>query len=107
MLTKEEEDFIVYWSEQRKKNKRSLTQFTVGLPLAVSIVAALFVNIITGWHKRAAMVLRSNASLIIVILLACVGIVIFMTIFSQRHKWEYYEQRYQELLFKKQQWKGE
>jgi len=100
MLTPEEQHFIAYWPVQRVKKKRSLKQFTIGLPLGVMVIAALFVNIVTGWHKQATVILKSNASLIIVVLIAAVAIVVFMTVFSMRYKWEQHEQHYKELLSK-------
>ncbi len=100
MLTTEEQKFIEYWLVQRVKKKRSLKQFTIGLPLGVIIIVALFLNIATGWHKQATMTLKSNTSLILVILIASVAIVVFMTVFSMRYKWEQHEQRYQELISK-------
>ncbi|MFN2437923.1 MAG: hypothetical protein ABR503_01905 [Chitinophagaceae bacterium] len=77
-----------------------MKQFTIGLPLGVMIIVALFVNIATGWHKQATATLKSNTSLILVILIAAVAIVVFMTIFSMRYKWEQHEQRYHELISK-------
>jgi len=101
MLTKKEEDFIAYWEARRVKKKRSIWQFSFGLPLGVMIVLALFVNIASGWYKRADMLLRSNASLIITIMIAAIGIVVFISIFSARYQWEQNEQRYMELLNKR------
>ena len=66
--------------------------------MGVLIIGALFVNIITGWHKRAAMVLESSGSMILSIVIAAVVIVVFITVFSIRFKWDQHEQRYQELL---------
>lgn len=103
MLTPEEKSFIEFWAVRREQKKRSLRQFTIGLPLGVMILAALFVNVISGWHRRAAMALQNNSSLILVILIATVAIVIFMTVFSQKHEWDQHEQRYQELLQKQNQ----
>jgi uncharacterized membrane protein YdbT with pleckstrin-like domain len=103
MLTQEEKKFVEYWSVQRDKKKRSLRQVTVGLPLGVMIAVALLANIVTGWHKRADMALQNSGSLILVILIAIIGIVVFMTIFSLRHQWDQQEQRYQELLLKSNQ----
>jgi uncharacterized protein HemX len=100
MLTPEEQSFVDYWSIQRVKKKRSVKQFTIGLPLGVIIIVALFLNIATGWHKQATATLKSNSSLILVVLIAAVGIVVFMTIFSMRYKWEQHEQRYRELKSK-------
>ena len=100
MLTSEEVNFIEYWRVQRVRKKRSLKQFTIGLPLGVIIIVALFLNIATGWHKQATATLKSNSSLILVVLIAAVAIVVFMTVFSMRYKWEQHEQRYQELISK-------
>ena len=102
MLSKQEEEFIRYWEENRSRKKKFLRQFSIGLPLSVLIVVVLFFNIFSGWYERADMVLRSNSSLIIVVLIAALGIAVFMTIFSSRHKWDQNEQRYKELLTKKE-----
>ena len=100
MLTPDEKSFLAYWEANRDRKKRSIWQYSLGLPMGVLIILALFVNIIFGWHKRASMIIRSNASIIIVVLIAAVGIVVFMSIFSARHQWDQNEQRYQELLDK-------
>jgi hypothetical protein len=65
-------------------------------------VLAIFVNIITGWHKRAAMVIGSNSSVIFVILIAAIGIVLFISAFSAQYQREQKEQQYKELLAKKE-----
>lgn len=98
MLTKEEERFIEYWRHRRLQKGIG---FTAGWPVGIIVVLALFINIITGWHKKALMVLRANTSVVIVVLLAAVAIVAFFTVFSSRYQREQREQRYQELLAKK------
>ena len=103
MLTQEEQNFLEYWAVRREKKKRSIKHVTVGLPLGVLIAVALLANMVTGWHKRADMALQNSGSLILVILIAIIGIVVFMTIFSIRHQWEQQEQRYQELIQKSNQ----
>ncbi|MEI9810483.1 MAG: hypothetical protein WDO16_22880 [Bacteroidota bacterium] len=108
MLTEEEERFIGYWEANRLRRKRGFRQLAVGLPLAVLIMAALFINFFSGWYKRADMILRSQsqsvqASLVLVIVIAALLIVVFTTVFSIRHKWDQHEQRYRELLAKKEQ----
>jgi heme/copper-type cytochrome/quinol oxidase subunit 4 len=100
MITEEEKAFMDYWTVQRAKKKSSLRRFTVGFPLAVMILVVLFANIISGWHKRAAMIIQSNGSIILMVIIAAVGIVVFMTYFSGKHEWDQNEQRYQELLQK-------
>lgn len=103
MLTKEDEAFIKYWSEQRQRKKQFLRKPSVGLPLAVFMVVATLISLFSGWYQRADMVLHEYTSLIIVILVACFGIVAFITIFSAQHKWDQNETHYQELMRKKQE----
>lgn len=102
MLTKLEEDFFNYWQQQRLRKKQFLRKFSIGLPFAVFIAAAIFINLVSGWYKKADMEIRSQGSLIIVIIIAVLAIVVFITIFAARHKWDQNEQYYQELLQKKQ-----
>ena len=101
MLTTEEKDFIEYWERNRLKQKRLVKQFLIGLPLGVLFAILIFVNFLSGWYKRADMIIRSQGSLILVVLVAIILIVIFVSIFSVRHKWDINEQRYRELLSKK------
>jgi membrane protein YdbS with pleckstrin-like domain len=102
MLEKEEENFISYWSVQRLKKNQYLRKLSLGLPLAVLIVSALMINFLSGWYSEADKIIRSNSSVIIVVLIAVIAIVIFITIFSARHKWDLNELRYQELLKRKE-----
>jgi di/tricarboxylate transporter len=99
MLTKEEEQFLDYWAVQRTKKRRFA--FNVGFSLSVLIVLGIFISIVTGWHKQAAIALRSDSSTILVIVLAAVAIVVFMSVFAARYQKEQHEQRYKELLAKK------
>lgn len=98
MLSKEEENFIKYWETDRLRRKKLVRKLAMGLPLAVLIVVAILVNLFSGWHKEADMEVRSNGSLILIIIIAAILIVVFITVFSERHKWDINEQRYQELL---------
>lgn len=101
MLTPQEEDFLVYWADNRTRKKRILWQLAAGLPLAVVIAASIFVNYFSGWYRRADMQISVDSSGVLVVLVALVGIVIFIVVFSAKHRWEMNEQRYKELLFKK------
>jgi len=101
MLTPDEEKFIEYWEANRLSRKKVLKQLYVGLPFAALLVIAIVVNFLSGWYKRADMVIRSNSSLVLVVVIAGISIVVFTTVFSVRHKWEMNEQLYRELLAKK------
>ena len=97
MLSQQEKDFLRYWEENRLNKKRFLRQFSIGLPVGVLLIVLVFVNLLSGWYKEAEMQLRSNASLILVVMVALLATAVFIAIFSSKHKWEQNEQRYQEL----------
>ena len=97
MLSQQEKDFLHYWEKNRLNKKRFLRQFSIGLPVGVLLVALIFINLLSGWYKKAEMQLRSNASLILVVIGALFITAVFIAIFSSKHKWEQNEQRYQEL----------
>jgi pilus assembly protein TadC len=101
MLSVEEKAFVEYWEANRLSKKRVLRQLYAGLPLAMILVVAIFANLFSGWYGRAQMALsRENSSMIIVLLVAALSIVVFVVIFSARHRWEQNELRYRELLHK-------
>jgi len=102
MLNKQDEDFLSYWSVQRQRKKQFLRKLSIGLPLAVLIVSAVMINFLSGWYAEADRIIRSNASVIIVVLIAVIAIVVFITVFSARHKWDQNEQHYHELLKRKE-----
>jgi len=102
MLTKDEERFLEYWAGQRQRKRQYLRKLSIGLPLGVLMAAAVLVNLFSGWYTKADMEIRSQSSLVIVVLVALLGIVVFITIFSARHRWDQNEKSYQELLQKKE-----
>lgn len=102
MLSREEEEFISYWAQNREHKKKLIFQLGLGLPLALTLVLAIFINFFSGWYKRAAMQFRADSSLFPVLLIAGLGIIIFVTVFSVRHKWDINETRYRELIAKKE-----
>lgn len=84
------------WEVQRLQ-KRGGFNFGLGLRLGVFMVLAVLINLATGWHKKAAMAFNGSSSTLLMIIIAGVAIVVFMSAFSQRYQWEQKEQRYQEL----------
>lgn len=97
MLTDDEKKFLRYWEENRLKKRRVVRNMAVGLPLGLLFVAAIFANFFSGWYKRADMIRNTDSSLILVLLIASLLIVIFISVFSARHRWDINEQRYREL----------
>jgi len=99
MLTEEEKGFVEYWENNRLRKKKVWRQLSIGLPLAVVLVMAIFANLFSGWDKRAEMEMKKEqSSLILVLLAAALLIVAFVVVFSARHRWDLNEQRYRELL---------
>lgn len=101
MLTSDEQRFITYWENNRLKQKSFIRQLMIGLPAGVIFVFAIFANLLSGWYKRAEMILNTYSSLILVLLTSAIIIVLFISIFSVRHRWEMNEQRYKELIAKR------
>lgn len=109
MLTDEEKGFIEYWEANRLRRKRFFKQLAIGLPVGVLLVFAIFISFFSGWHKQANIELRSQyqsqpdySTIILVLVLAALLIVVFTAVFSARHKWDMNEQRYRELLAKRE-----
>jgi hypothetical protein len=103
MLTEEETRFIQYWEHNRLRKKKLLWKLAAGLPLGAAIAILTFINYFSGWYTRAVMQINVSHSGTLVVLIALIGIVIFMVVFSSRHKWEMNEQRYRELLGREKQ----
>jgi len=102
MLTADENKFIAYWKENRERKKKVFRQLSVGLPMGIAITLAIFINVFSGWYTRAFMEYNANKSIFIVLMIAAAGITVFFTIYSAKHRWDLNEQRYIELLKKKE-----
>lgn len=102
MLTEDEINFMRYWESNRLQKKKVRNQLSVGLPLSVALIIVIFVNLFSGWYQRANLEMRrEDSSLILVLIVAALFIVAFIVIFSVRHRWDMNEQRYKELLSRK------
>ena len=101
MLTENEKGFVEWWSNNRLKQKRTLKQWLMGIPLGLLFGIPIIINFFSGWFKRADMQLNgqiaSHEFNPAVLLVAFILIVSFMAIFSKRYKWDQNEQRYLEL----------
>jgi hypothetical protein len=61
----------------------------------------MFLNFTSGWDKRVESITKtypSFKSLILVLIIAVLAIVVFVSVFSVKVKWEKHEQKYRELL---------
>lgn len=101
MLTQDEKRFLDYWEHNRLIKKKVLKQLSVGLPIGVLFVVAIFINFFSGWDKRAQMIINTDPSVIIVVIIGALLIVVFMVVFSARHRWDMNEQHYKELLVRR------
>ena len=104
MLTERDKQFIEYWKKNRDKEKRVFRQLLVGLPLGLLFVIPIILNFFSGWYKRANMWARghSDDNSGPVLLIAALIILVFIAIFSKRHRWEMNEQAYLELKAKQE-----
>lgn len=105
MLTKQEEAFLTYWENNRDKEKKLVRKFFIALPLGLLISGGIFLCFDLNWYERANMEANSSSSPY-VLLIAIIGIVIFTTIFYKKYQWDMNEQRYQEILYKKNKGKN-
>ena len=101
MLTKQEEAFIVYWQHNRDRNKKLLRQLFIGLPAGLLISGGILLSLDLDWYQRANMVANAKMNPF-VLLIAIVAIAVFTAIFYKKFQWDMHEQRYRELLFKKE-----
>ena len=97
MLSEENESFLVYWSENREKQRTSLRPFVIGLSGGFAIGISILLVLESGWYERANMVANSRLSSV-VFLVAILVISIFMAFFYRKFRWEMQEQRYLEML---------
>src|SRR5258705_978851 len=61
MFSEEELRFIEYWEANRLRRKRFFRQLAIGLPVGVLFVMAIFVSFFSGWHRQAAIEIRSQS----------------------------------------------
>jgi len=95
MLSAEEKQFMEWWGQNRSKEKRLLSQLTVGLPLGVAFGFPILLSVMfRGWYKNMPYV---SGTQLTIILIAVLLVVVFYGIFKMRFKWEMNEQRYLEL----------
>jgi len=100
MLSKQEEDFIVFWEKNRMAQKKNSKQFLIGIIAGLSLGLSTLILIFSNWYQRATMIANSRLNpflfLIIIVIIA-----VFMAYLNRKFKWERFEQQYQELLAKK------
>jgi hypothetical protein len=102
-MTKQEEDFLKYWSEARQNRKKFLRKASIGLPLGVFIALGLGASLVAAYfHRKANPLLHDYAALVITVMIAGIAIAFFITLFAAHHKWDQNELHFNELMFKKE-----
>lgn len=99
-MTDQEKEFLKYWKQERNRGRNFSIFWKAGLPLGIVIGIGIVMNLITGWYNRANMVLNTNPSVILVLFLAILLIILFISYFTARHRWDMNELRYRELMQK-------
>jgi len=101
MLTNQEEKFLEYWEKHKDEERGFLKQVSHGLPLGLFIGVGIILNYISGWYTRATMV-ANGQSTPLVLVCGVIIIIIFCSVFYNRHQWEMNDQKYQELKIRKE-----
>ena len=102
MLTENEEAFVQYWQQNRTRQKKLMYQLLVGLPLGLLVGGIIAFNFYSGWNKQAEAVANSPQFNPIVLIVALLIIAVFIAVFSKKFQWDQREQKYKELLAKKE-----
>ncbi|HYF31504.1 MAG TPA: hypothetical protein VD993_10335 [Chitinophagaceae bacterium] len=100
-LSEAEEQYIAWWEKQRLKEKRTLNQLLIGLPLGIVFASPILLNLFAGWHKRTGMFAPQVNPVVLII--AVMAIAAFVAIVSRRLKWDRKEQQYLEFLARRDQ----
>lgn len=101
MLTPDEENFIKYWEDSKNNHTNLFSQFRFGFIVGSVIGVGILLSLVTGWYTRANMVANSQFSPLVLII-AIIIITVFCTFFYMHHRRDMNEQRYKELMHKKQ-----
>lgn len=104
MLTDREKAFMEYWRQHRDKEKKTFRQLLVGLPIGLVFVIPIVINYSSGWYKRANMWANGHTeeSSGTVLVVAALIILVFIAVFSKKHRWDMNEQDYLELQAREQ-----
>jgi len=104
MLTQEELKFIVYWEKNREKQSKLGYQILAGIPYGLLFALPIVVNYVVGrfWYKRADAVGMSQFNPMVLVF-AMLLMTAFVSVLYKRFRWEQLDQRYKELIVKKNQ----
>jgi uncharacterized membrane protein YbhN (UPF0104 family) len=97
-ITEEERKFLVYWEDNRNKERKLINQLMFGLPIGILFSVPLIINFFLGkfWYKRADAVGLSQFNPTVLVL-AVLLITVFVALLNRRFRWEKLEQQYLEI----------
>jgi uncharacterized membrane protein YbjE (DUF340 family) len=103
MLTEKENEFINWWELHGRHQKKSIRQWLTASPVAIGTSVSIILLVVAaryfGWFHRANMRLNSEASsIVVVIIFALVGFILFSSYFTSKHRQDINEQYYRELI---------
>ena len=102
MLTENEAAFVQYWQENRSRQKKLIYQLLVGLPVGLLLSGIIAFNFYSGWYKEADSIANGPRFNPLVLVVALLLIAVFVAVFSKKFQWDQREQKYKELLVKKE-----
>lgn len=105
MKQKTDDDFIAWWEANKARENNLVKQIITGLPLGLLMGIGMVGMIWSGWYERANMEAFTKFNPTLLVLIICI-IAIFAAVFYKRFQCEMYQQRYDELIFKKNKLKS-
>lgn len=100
MLTKKEEEFLLYWESRRLQESTFMSKLTRGIPMALMFglpillfIAAIYL-FFPDWYYKISGTTASTFRVVVIAVLICI---VFFSYFRMHFKWEMSEQAYQEL----------
>lgn len=91
-----------YWQGARTRQKKLMYQLLVGLPVGLLLSTIIAFNFYSGWDERAMAVANGPRFNPFVLIAALLIISVFIAVFSKKFQWDQREQKYKELLAKKE-----
>lgn len=94
-----EKEFMMYWENQRKKERKVLRKILWGVPTGIIFSSVILINIMSGWDKQ---VYKIPMSLFVLIIIGLIALALFTAFFKMQIDWQRKEQYYLHLQQKQQ-----
>ena len=103
MISTEEQQFLQYWESHREIESTFLSKLGRGLPMAIMFGSPILLFILVvriffpDWYLKISII---SQGMLITVIIAVIGLIVFYAYFRMQYKWELNEQLYQELKAK-------